>query len=140
MAEAIFDALAEERGLAWRAKSAGVAALVDEEITPNARVALDEVGIYTDEHRARQVGEAMLREADLVLAMSPRQVAALRQGFEGLSEKVFALPEYAVDAPSEEGIPDPYGQTMTAFRASVRQLLEYIESLVGRLEREGPLR
>src|SRR5918998_6878558 len=134
MAEAIFDALAEERGLAWRAKSAGVAALVDEEITPNARVALDEVGIYTDEHRARQVGEAMLREADLVLAMSPRQVAALRQGFEGLSEKVFALPEYAVDAPSEEGIPDPYGQTMTAFRASVRQLLEYIESLVGRLE------
>jgi protein-tyrosine phosphatase len=140
MAEAIFDALAEERGLAWRAKSAGVAALVDAEITPNARVALDEVGIYTDEHRARQVGEAMLREADLVLAMSPRQVAALRQGFEGLSEKVFALPEYAVGAPSEEGIPDPYGQTMTAFRASVRQLLEYIESLVGRLEREGPLR
>ena len=140
MAEAIFNALAEERGLAWRAKSAGVAALVGEDITPNARAALDEVGIYANEHRARQVNEAMLEEADLVLAMGPRHVAALRERFGGLSERVYALPQYALGAPPEEGIPDPYGQTMTAFRASVRQLLEYTEALVGRFEREGALR
>ncbi len=140
MAEAIFNALAEERGLAWRAESAGVAALVGEDITPNARAALDEVGIYANEHRARQVGEEMLEEADLVLAMGPRHVAALRGRFRDLSERVYALPQYALGAPPEEGIPDPYGQTMTAFRASVRQLLEYTEALVGRLEREGALR
>ncbi len=140
MAEAIFNALAEERGLAWRAESAGVAALVDEDITPNARAALDEVGIYANEHRARQVGEEMLEEADLVLGMGPRHVATLRRRFGGFSERVYTLPEYALGAPPEEGIPDPYGQTMTAFRASVRQLLEYTEGLVGRLEREGALR
>src|SRR5919112_145851 len=140
MAEAIFNALAEERGLAWRAESAGVAALVGEDITPNARAALDEVGIYANDHRARQVGEEMLEEADLVLAMGPRHVATLRRRFGELSERVYALPQYALGAPPEEGIPDPYGQTMTAFRASVRQLLEYIEALVGRLEREGALR
>src|SRR5215218_4012718 len=121
MAEAIFNALAEE-------------------ITPNARAALDEVGIYANEHRARQVGEEMLEEADLVLAMGPRHVATLRRRFGDLSERVYALPQYALGAPPEEGIPDPYGQTMTAFRASVRQLLEYTEALVGRLEREGALR
>ena len=140
MAEAIFNALAEERGLAWRAESAGVAALVGEDITPNARAALDEVGIYANEHRARQVGEAMLGEADLVLEMGPRHVVTLRRRFGDLSEMVYTLPEYALGAPPEEGIPDPYGQTMTAFRASVRQLLEYTEGLVGRLEREGALR
>src|SRR5919106_3228735 len=137
MAEAIFNALAEERGLAWRAESAGVAALVDEDITPNARTALEEVGIYANEHRARQVGEEMLEEADLVLGMGPRHVATLRRRFGDLSEGVYALPQYALGAPPEEGIPDPYGQTMTAFRASVRQLLEYTEAVVGRLEREG---
>src|SRR5829696_10354217 len=89
MAEAIFNALAEERGLAWRAESAGVAALVGEDITPNARSALDEVGIYTGEHRARQVGEEMLEEADLVLAMGPRHVATLRERFGDLSERVY---------------------------------------------------
>src|SRR5215218_6909609 len=140
MAEAIFNALAEERGLLWRAESAGVAALVDEDITPNARAALDEVGIYANEHRARQVSEGMLEEADLVLAMGPRHVATLRERFGGLSERVYALPEYALGAPPEEGIPDPYGQTMTAFRASVRQLLEHTAGLVGRLEREEVLR
>ena len=140
MAEAIFNALAEERGLPYWAASAGVAALEGEDITPNARAALEEVGIYTREHRARQVGEAMLGEADLVLAMGPQHVATLRRRFEGLTERVYALPEYALGAPPEEGIPDPYGQTMTAFRASVRQLLEYTEALVGRLEREGALR
>jgi protein-tyrosine phosphatase len=140
MAEAIFEALAEERGLQYRAASAGVAALVDEEITPNARAALEEVGIYAKEHRARQVSEATLREADLVLVMGPRHVATLRRRFGDLSERVYTLPEYALGASPEEGIPDPYGHTMTAFRASVRQLLEYIEGLVKRLEREGALR
>ena len=140
MAEAIFNALAEESGLPYWAASAGVAALEGEDITPNARAALEEVGIYTREHRARQVGEAMLGEAELVLAMGPQHVATLRRRFEGLTQRVCALPEYALGAPPEEGIPDPYGQTMTAFRASVRQLLEYTEALVGRLEREGVLR
>jgi protein-tyrosine phosphatase len=140
MAEAIFNALAEESGLPYWAASAGVAALEGEDITPNARAALEEVGIYTREHRARQVGEAMLGEADLVLAMGPQHVATLRRRFEGLTQRVYALPEYALGAPPEEGIPDPYGQTMTAFRASVRQLLEHIEGLVKRLEREGALR
>src|SRR5918997_2532697 len=83
MAEAIFNALAEEGGLAWRAASAGVAALEGEDITPNARAALEEVGIYTREHRARQVDEAMLGEADLVLVMGPQHVATLRRRYEG---------------------------------------------------------
>ncbi len=136
MAEAIFNALAEERKLPWQAVSAGVAALEGEDITPNARAALEEVGIYPEGHRARQVSEAMLEEADLVLAMSPRHVAALHQNFGSLlDDKLHTLPEYASGVPSEEGIPDPYGHTITAYRASVRQLLECVERVVERLER-----
>jgi protein-tyrosine phosphatase len=123
-----------------RAASAGVAALTGEEMAPNSRAALEEVGIYPGGHRARQVGEAMLGEADLVLAMSPRQVAVLLQRFGAPPDRVYALPEYALGAPPEEGIPDPYGHTMTAFRASVRQLLECVDGLIGRLEREEALR
>ena len=140
MAEAIFNAVAEDRGLTYRAASAGVAALVGEDMAPSARVALEEVGIHAWEHRARQVGEAMLREADLVLAMSPRQVATLRRRLGAPPGRVYTLPEYALGATPEEGIPDPYGHTMTAFRASVRQLLECVDGLLERLEREGAYR
>jgi protein-tyrosine-phosphatase len=141
MAEAIFNAVAEDRGLAYRAVSAGVAALVGEDLVPNARVALEEVGIYAGGHRARQVSEAMMGEADIVLAMSLRQVEIFRRRFGLLLDnKVYTLPEYALGTSPEEGIPDPYGHTMTAFRASVRQLLGCVEGLVGRLEREEALR
>lgn len=140
MAETIFKAVTEDRKLAYRAASAGVAALVDEDMAQNARAALEEVGIYAGEHRARQVSEAMLGEADLVLAMSARQVAAIGRRFGLRPGKIYTLPEYAIGAPGEEGIPDPYGLTMTTFRATVRQLLECVDGLVERLEREGALR
>jgi protein-tyrosine-phosphatase len=136
MAAAIFDALAEDRGLPFRAESAGVAALEGNPIAPNALLALEEVGIYPQEHRARQVSGPMLEEANLVLAMSPRHVAALNQNFGNLSDnKLYTLPEYASGVPSEEGISDPYGHTITAYRASVRQLLECVERVIERLER-----
>jgi protein-tyrosine-phosphatase len=136
MAAAIFDALAQDRGLSCRAESAGVTALEGNPMAPNALVALEEVGIYPQDHRARQVSEAMLEEADLVLAMSPRHVAALNRNFKNLSDnKLYTLPEYASGVSSEEEIPDPYGHTITAYRASVRQLLEYVEGVIERLER-----
>ena len=134
MAAAIFDALAEDMGLSFRAESAGVAALEGNPMAPNALVALEEVGIYPQDHRARQVSGPMLEEADLVLAMSPRHVATLNRNFLNLSDnKLYTLPEYASGVPGEEGIPDPYGHTITAYRASVRQLLEHVERVVGRL-------
>ena len=124
MAAAMFNALAEERGLAYRAESAGVAAL-------------GELGIHAGDHRARRVSEEMLEGADLVLTMGPQHVAALRRlGAHLQGGKVYALPEYALGASGEEGIPDPYGNTMTAYRASVRQLLGCVEGLMERLERE----
>ncbi len=136
MAAAIFDALAQDRGLPFRAESAGVAAPEGNPMAPNALVALEEVGIYPPDHRARQVSEVMLEEANLVLAMSPRHVATLNRNFKNLSDKkLYTLPEYASGVPSEEGIPDPYGHTITAYRASGRQLLECVERVIERLER-----
>lgn len=134
MAEALFNALAEDKGLGSRAQSAGVAALEGEPIAPNAREALEEIGVYPKHHSARQVNARMLEEADLVLTMSPRHVAELRRVF-GDSFRARTLPEYAGGASSEEGIPDPYGSTISAYRASVRQIFGYVDLLVDRLTR-----
>ena len=132
MAEAMFNALAKDRGLDLRAESAGVAALKGEPMAPNANAALEELGIYAGEHSARQVNAKMLEEADLVLAMSPRHVAELRRSF-GNSSRARTLPEYASGASGEESIPDPYGSTMVAYRASARQIFGYVALLLDRL-------
>lgn len=137
MAEALFNALAAEAHLPHEAESAGVAALVDRPISPNAQAALEEVGVYSDGHRARQVDETLLGEADLVLAMTPQHAAALRRLSDPPSGRVWTLLGYANDAPDSEGVPDPHGHPMTAHRASVRQLFLSISVVVDRLRREG---
>jgi protein-tyrosine phosphatase len=136
MAEAISTALAEEQSLPWRASSAGVKALVGEGLSPRARAALEEIGIYPGEHRARQVDPRMLQEADLVLTMTLNHADILRRLSPPNSDKVHTLVAFANGTIEGEGIPDPYGQSMTAHRASVRQLLSYLGEVVRRTARE----
>jgi protein-tyrosine-phosphatase len=133
MAEAMFNALAEDRGLGFRAESAGVRALKGEPMAPNASAALEEMGIYAEGHRAREVSEEMLEGDVLVLAMGPRHVEKLRRVF-GETFEVHSLPRYVNSGTGDEEVPDPYGSTMTAYRASARQLLDYVTLLLDRLQ------
>ncbi|CAA9461828.1 MAG: hypothetical protein AVDCRST_MAG14-2575 [uncultured Rubrobacteraceae bacterium] len=134
MAEAIFNALISDTGMPYEARSAGVAALVDEPTAPYAVAVLEEAGIYTNGHHARQVNETMLEEADLVLAMTPRHVAKLSRLSTTSLAKIHTLPGYANGAPDWEGVPDPYGHSMSTYRASLRQISEYVDLLVTRLK------
>jgi len=131
MAEAIFNALASDAGVPYEARSAGTAALAGEPITPNAAAVLEEVGVYPGEHRARQVDAAMLEEAGLVLAMTPQHASALRRiSAEG---KIHTLLGYAYATPETEGISDPIGQPISAFRASLRRIIEGVDRVASRL-------
>lgn len=135
MAEAIFNALAADAGVPYEARSAGVAALVGEPMAPHAGAVLEEAGIYADGHRARQADASMLEEAALVLAMTPRHAAALRRLSATSAPKVHTLVGYANGAPDPEGISDPYGQPMLAYRASMRRILGCVDLVVSRLGR-----
>ncbi len=132
MAEAIFNALISDAGMPYEARSAGVRALVNEPIAPYAAAALEEVGVYPSGHRARQVNENMIEQADLVLAMTPQHVEALRRLSTASSGKIYTLPGYANDTPDREGIADPYGLSIVAYRASVRRIFECVDLVIKR--------
>lgn len=132
MAEAILNALAEDAGLGLRASSAGVAALEAAEMDAGARAALEEMGIYSGNHRARQVTRSLVEEADLVLTMSPRQRAKLLESFDISSKKAHTLPAYSVEASDREAIADPHGQSMQTYRAASRVIAGYVSALVER--------
>ncbi len=133
MAQAIFNALAEDGDLPFQAESAGTSALKGKTIAPNAVAALEEAGIYPGPHRARQVGEAMIEGAELVLAMTPQHAATLRQIGGNPAGGIHALPEYAMGF-TDQGIADPHGLTMSAYRSTLRQIYEHVERVVGRLD------
>jgi protein-tyrosine phosphatase len=133
MAAAMFNALAEDGDLSFRAQSAGTAALEGKPMAENSLAALEEAGIYPEPHRARPVSEAMIEEAELVLAMTSKHVATLRQLGSEPPRGIHTLPQYATGA-AGVGIPDPYGLTIAAYRNTLRQLYEYVEHVVDRLE------
>ena len=132
MAEAIFNALAEDGGLPFRAESAGTAALEGRSMAENAVAALTEAGIYPRPHGARRVSEAMLEGSELVLTMTPEHTATVRRLGKDPAGGIHTLPGYASGA-LDEGIPDPYGLTMAAYRSTLRQLYEHVERVADRL-------
>jgi protein-tyrosine-phosphatase len=131
MAEAVFNALVSDAGMPYEARSAGTAALAGEPITPHAAAVLEEVGVYPGGHRARQVDAAMLEEADLVLAMTPQHASALRRI--SAEVEIHTLLGYAYAAPETDGISDPIGQPISAFRASLRRIVEGVDRVASRL-------
>jgi protein-tyrosine-phosphatase len=114
-------------------KGKRIAALGRRLIAPNAVAVLEEVGIYPEPHRARQVSRAMIEEAALVLAMSPRHAATLRRLSGESPAEILTLSEYATGVPDQEGVPDPYGLTMAAHRSTLHALYEHVERVVGHL-------
>lgn len=135
MAAGIFNALAEEQGLEASAESAGVSALVGEPAAPHAHRVTGELGINIDGHRARQVNQASLEDADLVLTMTSVHRDLLHREFGSHSGKVYTLPEYAADD-RRAGIADPYGHNVGAYRASAREILGYVERTVEQIKQE----
>lgn len=134
MAEAIFNDLAEQKGLNIRAESAGVAALEGRPMTLEAEAALEEIGVqHEGVHRGRPVDGSTLDGADLVLTMGPWHVAEIRRSFGDVPREICTLPEY-VGVPGEEEITDPYGRAMNVYRAIAHQIFGYVDLLMRRLE------
>jgi protein-tyrosine-phosphatase len=115
MAQAIFDTLAEDEGLPFRAESACTEALEGTAMAENAVAALEEGG-STQGSTAHGGERGDGRGGRVVLAMYPRQTVALDL-LEGDSPLgMHPVPEYTTGV-AEEGIPDAYGFTMAATEA-----------------------
>ncbi len=134
MAEAIFNDLADEAGLPFEAESAGVSAREGYDMAPYAREALSEIGVRVGGHRSRRTTERILDAADLILVMGRGHAARVEEAA-GASYNVHLVAGYAGD-PLVEEVPDPYGLTLFAYRASARQIYGYVERTLDRMEKE----
>ena len=92
-------------------ESAGLAAMEGSPIDPVAERTLLAHGISASDHIARQIDSAMLDNADLVLAMEKRQVAALLALSPALRGRAFLLSRWSGD----RDIADPYGRSQEKF-------------------------
>lgn len=105
-------------------ESAGLAALSGDPIDPLAEAVLAEHGLSGKDHVARQVNQAMIDAADLVLVMEKAHADVIRAFAPSAQSRTFLLGRWLGDTE----IPDPYRQELPAFR----QVYELTERAVAK--------
>lgn len=117
MAEAFTNKMAEERGLAVRALSAGTVA--GEEINPIARAVMQEVGISMEGLKPKQLTQAMADSASRIITM-------------GCGVEADACPA-RIHLSKDWGLDDPKGQPLEKVRLIRDQIKTRVETLLSEL-------
>lgn len=111
-------------GKGIQVSSAGLGALVGHGIDATAQELLVEQGMDGLAHRARQIDDAILGAADLVLTMERKHVRRIAEIAPQASGKTFLLGKWQQD----REIPDPYRQQRPAFEHVYKLMAEGVES------------
>lgn len=123
-AEVMLRRAVEGRGI--QVSSAGLGALVGHDIDPTAQQLLVEHGLDGSAHRGRQISDAILGAADLVLTMERKHVHRITEIAPQASGKTFLLGKWQSDLE----IPDPYRQARPAFEHVYSLMDEGVRSWV----------
>lgn len=132
MAEGIFNYIASEKGLKYRAWSAGIFAASGSMPSENAVEVAAEDGIDISSHRAVQFTADFAEKSDIILTMSPSHKATIIQAYPAIKEKVFTLPEY-INNSAFADVFDPFGSNTEHYRTCFNMLKIFINELIDML-------
>lgn len=110
-------------------ESAGLAALTGKPIDPTAGQLLAEHGIDASAHRARQLDDQAIVDAQLILVMQRGHLDTLSKRSPHAVGRTFLLGKWQGD----RDIPDPFRQQRPAFEHVYRLIDEGVDSWVSRL-------
>lgn len=128
MAEAIFNSIAEKKGVFAEAESAGVFA-DGSSVSINSVLVMRELGIDIEGRASRQLIFQMIENADLVLTMSKSHKDVILSAF-GALDKVMTLAEFSGD---KEDVTDPFGGDADTYRNCREQIKVMVEKVIERL-------
>jgi protein-tyrosine phosphatase len=108
----------------WRVESAGTWASEGRPASAYAIAEMLERGIDIRTHRSRNIEEALIRGADLILVMTRNHAEALSVAFPDHSDRVYLLSDMVRET---FDISDPYGGTRLEYSYVARELEQLID-------------
>ena len=121
MAQAFFNRLAQERGLAAGAVSAGTAP--GERVNPMAAQAMQEVGLSLEGQRPQQLTAELAKRADRIITLCC-----------GVAAEMCPAGTYITE---DWQLPDPHGQPIEVVREVRDAVRRRVEGLLDELEASG---
>ena len=132
LAEALARKIAERRGIDdLNVSSAGTNAWDNVPATDEALLVGMERDLDLGGHRSRKLTPEIVSEADLIFVMTPGHLDQVKQM--GGRGKVHVIDEYA-SGTANQGITDPYGGDLEAYRQTADVLERELEKLFDRLD------
>jgi len=126
MAEGILRAALSPRAAEFATvSSAGIAAAHNAPASEHSVTACRENGIDITGHRSSPLNAERIETADLILVMEEHHRLAILRYDPGARDRVFLISEYADDA-GRAGVMDPIGQELDVYRATFKELQDYI--------------
>ena len=114
--------------------SAGVAARLGKGVDPAALNLAKADGLDLSNHRARQINEAMVREADLILVMTSGQYQNMVTKNPADSGKIMLYGQWLdLNYTNSQDIPDPVGKSKEVFEFTHRLLVDAANTWYGKL-------
>lgn len=115
-------------------ESAGTDAWDGGAATDEALLVGIERGLDIGSHRSRKLTREIVKNADLILTMSPSHLTAARRL--GGEDKSQLLSQFASEGKSDRMIRDPFGGDLEAYRATADDLHEEVGRALDRFLRE----
>jgi protein-tyrosine-phosphatase len=132
MASTLLKEAAAGKNIKIRSDSAGLHAIPGSHAHERAQTAAAEMGVALNAHRSKMLTEAMVEEADAVVAMDLQNVAELLNLYPQFERKIFMLSACSGDLELKE-IPDPYFGDLDATRQCYRDLEACVRNLLALL-------
>jgi protein-tyrosine phosphatase len=132
MAEALTRDKLEDRDLSAAVISAGTMGIVGRKPSDAAVRALKEIGVELSGHLSQGVDVNLVGHADVIAVMEPKHVDYFERRAPDLLDRVVPLWEYADE--EIDGIADPVGRSIEAFRTCREMLDGAIDALLDELE------
>lgn len=114
--------------------SAGLAALSGVNASEQAQAALHEMGLDLSYHKAKQVTDEMLQDADLILTMTASHKKVILEVMPSMKGKVFTLKEWVGNEMEDLDVLDPFGQSLAVYCRCRDELKELLEKTADKLE------
>lgn len=116
MAAAVFNKLHMREGMI--ADSCGLSASWGQDMSKNARTALESIGIYDTFHSSKPVSEELLFNADVIVGMTATHAARLLMAFPQYARKITSMPLE---------IEDPFGGDEEVYKICLMQICSALE-------------
>lgn len=138
MAEALMNHLLSEAGLEgeYFASSAGTAACPGMPASHNALQAMGELCIDMSRHTSGGIGDDLIDNAYLILAMTASHKNYLLQMRADAESKIYTLAEYC-EAKDKSDIRDPYGEDVDVYIKCRDEIRKYLDMLIKKLKEKG---